>query len=580
VVVKEITDVKQSLNIRKVNPIARNMQRERVPQAVSLGCHVDGAVPPKPDPDPVSLACGLQARLGWSRTKLSRLEKRRLKRFTHKLVRKYFKPIAPTADISFPTWIAKQRKNNVYSSARCDELENVWETYSEYVDENGQISDWNKIPPQLRKKILRCKSFPKEEHYEDYKHPRAINSRSDFFKCLVGPIFDKIGEEVFHFSVPGEPSPFIKLVPVRDRPQVVKTHLQEDGAEYNVTDYSSFEAHFDEEFLEVIEFELYKYMVSELGEVGKAFFSTIDLAFTKDNYMVFKAFVAYVRATRMSGEMNTSLGNGFSNLVLAKYLVWCKDPNATLKGFFEGDDALFTVNPKAATPTASDYRRLGCNMKEVMKFTDLGEASFCGMLFHPEDPDLTVVTNPLKVLAKTGWGSRKYVNANARTKNALLRNKGYSVAHCYRGCPILDSFGGYLLRVTTEDKEREQRLVQNSTWWERNQLKAIRTEELQLRKTPHRLTRELVERLYGISEETQLEVESYLDNLTELVPLKINTLNWPRAWTDFYSTYTMKYADKDNCICEVGVNSRERAAVNFLTSKNPSFGKLAAVVQT
>jgi len=577
--VKEIGDVKDSLTIQKVHPIARTMQRERVPQAVSLGCHVVGAVPPKPDPDPISLACGLQARLGWSRTKLTRFEKRRLKRFTHKLVRRCFKPIDPTADISFPTWIAKQRENHVYSSARCDELENVWEEHSQYLDEHGQISDWSKVPTKARKKILRCKSFPKEEHYDDYKHPRAINSRSDFFKCLVGPIFDKIGEEVFHYSVPGEPSPFIKLVPVRDRPQVVKTHLQEDGAEYNVTDYSSFEAHFDEEFLEVIEFELYKYMVSEIGEKGKAFSATIDLAFTKDNYMVFKAFVAYVRATRMSGEMNTSLGNGFANLVLANYLVWCKDPNAKLKGFFEGDDALFTVTPKTATPTALDYQRLGCNMKEVLKFTDLGEASFCGMLFHPEDPDLTVVTNPLKVLAKTGWGSRKYVNANSRTKNSLLRNKGYSVAHCYRGCPILDSFGAYLLRVTYEDKEKEEKLINNSSWWERNQLRVNRTEDSHLRKTPHRLTRELVERLYGIDEDTQLRVESYLDNLDRLVPLEIDLLNWPKVWTDYYDNYTMQFADKDNCICEVGINDREKSAVNLLASKNASFSKLVAAYQ-
>jgi len=333
-------------------------------------------------------------------------------------------------------------------------------------------------------------------------------------------------------------------------------------------------------FLEVIEFELYKYMVSELGDRGKAFFSTIDLAFTKDNYMVFKAFVAYVRATRMSGEMNTSLGNGFSNLVLANYLVWCKDPNAKLKGFFEGDDALFTVHPKAATPTAADYQRLGCNMKEVMKFTDLGEASFCGMLFHPEDPDLTVVTNPLKVLAKTGWGSRKYVNANSRTKNALLRNKGYSVAHCYRGCPILDSFGAYLLRVTYEDKEKEEHLVNNSSWWERNQLRVNRTEVSHLGKTPHRLTRELVERLYGIDEGTQLAVENYLDNLTELVPLEIELLNWPKVWTDYYDNYTMKYADKNNCIYEVGVSDREKSAVNQLASKNATFGKLVAAIQT
>lgn len=577
--VKDIGDVKASLVINAVHTPAKTMQRKRVPQSVSLGCHVEGAVPPKPDSDPISLACGLQARLGWRRDRLTRFEKRRLKRFVHKWVRKNLKPIDPTTDLSFETWIANQRARGTYTSARCDELEEVWELHSQYIDETGQIKDWSRIPTKTRKKILRCKSFCKEEHYEGWKHPRAINSRSDFFKCLVGPIFDKIGDEVFHYNAPGEPSPFIKLVPVRDRPKVVKTHLQEDGAEYNVTDYSSFEAHFDEEFFDVIEFELYKYMISDLGDKGRFFMSTIDMAFAGINHMTFKAFSAFVRATRMSGEMNTSLGNGFANMILALYLVWCKDPNAKLKGFFEGDDGLFKVTPKSAAPTAEDYRRLGCNMKEVLIFTDLGEASFCGMLFHPEDPDLTVVTNPLKVLAKTGWGSRKYVNANARTRNALLRNKGYSVAHCYRGCPILDSFGAYLLRVTYDDKDRIERLVQQLSWWDRNQLIDRDVSSGEMRKTPHRLTRELVERLYGITEATQLEVEDYLDSLDSLQPLKLDMLDWPKEWTEYFATYAMPFPDDYNCIGEHGIYDRELRAINELTNKNPSFGMLMDVLQ-
>jgi hypothetical protein len=577
--VKEIGEVKPSLKITKIHPPAKTMQRKRVPQSVSLGCHVEGAVPPKPDPDPISLACGLQARLGWQRKPLSRFEKRKLKRFVHKWVRKNLKPIDPTTDLSFETWIASQRAKGTYSSARCDELEEVWELHRHYIDGTGQVRDWSKVPNKMRRKIMKCKSFCKEEHYEGWKHPRAINSRSDFFKCLVGPIFEKIGDAVFHYSAPGEPSPFIKLVPVRDRPQVVKTHLQEDGAEYNVTDYSSFEAHFDEEFLAIIEFELYKWMTSRLGEKGQHFMMTIDIAFTNQNQMTFKAFTSFVRATRMSGEMNTSLGNGFANMILAEYLVWCKDPNAKLKGFFEGDDGLFTVTPKSAAPTAADYQRLGCNMKEVLIFTDLGEASFCGMLFHPEDPDLTVVTNPLKVLAKTGWGSRKYVNANARTRNALLRNKGYSVAHCYRGCPILDSFGAYLLRVTYDDKDRIERLVQNFSWWERNQLIDRSSATDQLRKTPHRLTRELVERLYGITEAVQLEVEDYLDSLDSLQPLRLDMLAWPKEWTEYYTTYAMPFPDDYNCIGEHGIHARELQAVKDLASKNPTFGLLRDVIE-
>jgi hypothetical protein len=57
---------------------------------------------------------------------------------------------------------------------------------------------------------IRCSSFVKDEHYEGWKYPRLINSRSDQFKVFIGPTI-KAMEHLVYSHLPE----FIKHVPVR-----------------------------------------------------------------------------------------------------------------------------------------------------------------------------------------------------------------------------------------------------------------------------------------------------------------------------------------------------------------------------
>lgn len=571
--VKETGPVKKDLTLKKIFKDFDVEFNRRPPVGVSLGCDVKGVCPPKPDRDPVSMASGLQTRLGFQPGKMSRKDKRLLKRFTSTWCKKNLRPIRSDEHISFDAWMDKLALNKTYSNSRLQELRNVWESAGDLLQPDGNLKPQSQIPKKTWKKIIACKSFMKEEHYPGWKHPRAINSRSDLFKCLVGPMFDRVADEVFHYREDeNSPSPFIKLVPVRDRPIVVKTHLYRDRAKYLVTDYSSFEAHFTKELMQIVEFELYKYMVKD-HPAGDQFLSLIS-SFLGINQMIFKAFALSVKATRMSGEMNTSLGNGFSNMILALFLTWKNNPKAKLKGFFEGDDALFTVTPHSAAPSAKDYQNMGFNMKEVLEFDDLGEASFCGMLFNPEDPDLTIVTDPLKVIAKTGWGGQKYVRAKPRVLNALLRNKGYSVAYSYSGCPILDSFGQYILRATRADAEQEKKLRKHAGWWERHQWQLIDKDQL-CSKPPRDLTRELVERLYGITVKVQLEVEAYFDSLSTVCELELPQLSWERSWLEYSAAYTVEMDDSQNCVMNYHINTKARKLIEKMSEQSPSFSKMS-----
>ena len=83
-----------------------------------------------------------------------------------------------------------------------------------------------------------------------------------------------------------------------------------------------------------------------------------------------------VTGTRMSGDICTSLGIGFSNLVMNLFVA--SKCGATIKGFVEGDDGIF-VCPEGWTPNSFWIERLGFKIK-METHTDWTRASFCGNL--------------------------------------------------------------------------------------------------------------------------------------------------------------------------------------------------------
>jgi hypothetical protein len=128
---------------------------------------------------------------------------------------------------------------------------------------------------------------------------------------------------------------------------------------YQVTDYSSFEAHFTAEIMKLVEFQLYRHCTNTLP-IGPKFMSLCEEAFTGINRLNSKAFMILIEATRMSGEMNTSLGNGFFNMMVTLFLASRRQSEGPhpvtmekfidnyfhhVKGVFEGDDGLTTFSP-------------------------------------------------------------------------------------------------------------------------------------------------------------------------------------------------------------------------------------------
>jgi len=513
----QINPVKEGTKISAPTPV--DLSRRPVVQ-VSLGCHVEGVALPHPDPlDPDTTVAGVRMRFARKPPPFNPEKIAKLRRFVDKWIKKNLVPISPDADTSVEEWL----KNTNYPLWRKEELKKKWEEFTSLDDPS--------------KKYRRCKSFMKDETYAAYKHARGINSRSDEFKCTMGPIFKLIEEQVYKCHH------FIKHVPVADRPRVIQDLLYKIGVKYVATDYTAFESLFIKEIMEAIEFQLYDYMTQHLPE-HQSFMKECYDTLGGVNYCDYKTFVVRLLATRMSGEMCTSLGNGFSNLMLMLFL--CEEVGCTnIDGFVEGDDGIFSM--VGDPPTAADFAELGMNIK-IELHDRLSTASFCGIIF--DEHDCINVTDPREVLAAFGWTTTNYAKASRTKLLTLLRCKGLSMAHQYPGCPIIGSLAQYALRVTRSYDVRP--IIEKNhrfSMWERDQLAEAMKDVRKLKfVAPPMATRLLVEDRYDIPVSVQIQIESFLDTLDSLEPLDFEILRevCPVEWSAYFNDYfTMnKTSDK------------------------------------
>jgi len=427
-------------------------------------------------------------------------------------------PLSPDVDTSFETWLGKTN----YPEWRKEELRKAHESYREIWDDPKNCD---------------VNSFMKDEGYaaDEFKHARGINSRSDAYKTAVGPLFKLIEEEVFKLPE------FIKKIPVAERAKYIMDKLYREGATYIATDYTSFEALFVKKFMEICEFKLYKYMTQGLPE-ALDFERHMNEVLAGRNKCTFKHFIVWVMATRMSGEMCTSLGNGFSNLMLMNFALDYVGSRG--EKVVEGDDGLCRVD--GAVPTSELFERLGMKIK-LEKHLDISRASFCGLVFDPEE--CIIVADPKKVLASFGWTSRRYVKSNQKKIKQLLRVKALSFAHQYPACPVIAALAHYALRLTRDVTHVPRRIIDSLPWWERTNLESYIGLEKMNRgdlsgeppfQEPGLRTRVLVEELFNIPIQAQTEIEKSLGEKLDLEPIDCPLIDFPACWVDYFSWYVLE----------------------------------------
>jgi hypothetical protein len=324
-------------------------------------------------------------------------------------------------------WVSKNVRKVVVPSFE-DWLERT--SYSEgRKNELREAFEMNRGCRPSKRVCSKVDAFVKTEFYTEYKHCRLINSRCDRAKVWIGPRIKAVEDEIFKLPQ------FIKHVPVLERPEVI-LRLKQAGRIYYASDYTAFESHFSAEIMDAVECELYRWCLSD--DVDVEFLCNI---FTGINRMSTRTGVtATCKAKRMSGEMNTSLGNGFTNFMLSLFLSSRK--GGEMDGVFEGDDGLFfsTVALKE-----EDYEQLGFTIK-LQQVPDPCKASFCGMIFSDSGQ---IIKDPRKFLQGFGW-TASALEGRSGTLLSLLRAKALSTLYEVPHCPIVGVIARDALRFTKD----------------------------------------------------------------------------------------------------------------------------------
>lgn len=344
-----------------------------------------------------------------------------------------------------------------------------------------------------------CKSFIKDEFYPELKHARTINPRDDYFKVFSGPIFHLIEKAVF--SLPC----FIKKVPIKDRAEYIKDLVYSPGSTYVCTDYTSFESSFTAPIMRACEMQLYEYMSQRLPD-GAVWFKGVRDTLTGIQHLKHRYVTVKTPAGRCSGDMCTSLGNGFTNLMLMTFAAH-KLKLGTLHGVFEGDDGLCRFS-SGRVPDAKFFSRLGFVVKMDV-VDDLSKASFCGMLFDPSS--CQQIGDPRSFLAAFGWTSAKYAGLSYKKGLALCRSKALSAAHQWVGCPVISAFAHRVIELTHGIDVTWIIDSRNTSWWDRQRLMQCVNDVPKA--TPTWQTRLLFSETYGIDPDEQVRLEEKLSRI-------------------------------------------------------------------
>lgn len=413
---------------------------------------------------------------------------------------RHLSPLEKGTDVSFQTWI----QSCIYPEARKVELVQV------HTEMHGAVPT---------AKECENESFLKKETYMAYKAPRGINSRKDQFKVFSGPFFKAIETALYSLHY------FIKHIPIRARPQYI-SDLLSAGRLWYATDYTSFESSFTTIILNSLELRLYRYMLVNFPEASKL----ICRVLSGKNVCKFRDFKIKVPATRMSGDMCTSCGNGFSNLMIFLFLVDLK--NGSGDGVFEGDDSL----TMSTVPLhQDDYKNLGFDIK-IVKVNNLMQGSFCGLVLSSE---MTSMGDPKKALVNFGWSHSNLAGGSNTTRMGLLRAKSLSLVYEHPRCPILTALGMKGMALTRGYKARfEWSYYTAGLEQEINDFKDD-TAKLVSLGVSDQIRLDFYE-VYGIDPETQVNIEIEINNCNEFIDGPFTQSLYPSGspLRDYFNRFT------------------------------------------
>lgn len=318
---------------------------------------------------------------------------------------------------------------------------------------------------EITQNIFACNSFIKKELYDELKYGRIINSRSDQFKAVVAPYIKQVEEQVFSSNH------FVK----HHHPSFTAERLQEIHRAYGTvveTDYSSFEGSFTTEIMAACELQLFEYILAD----NPTILSLVRDSYLKPNKIVFRDKSSFqFRGSRMSGEMWTSLANGFTNAMLLEFCA--HKAGAEVDYLVEGDDGFYgTTNSFDSTIVT----RLGFRLK-IEEVMSINECSFCGVKVNAEGTNVGDAMKQLNNLGMTCDPGCLQPRARKR-RRYMIKAKMMSAQVIFGDAPIMSKciekeLLSQLHNTSTQRQKFKQLIRQAHYWVERIGLEAFLDEK-------------------------------------------------------------------------------------------------------
>jgi len=431
---------------------------------------------------------------------------RQFRNFVRCWIRDNLEPLLPTTDVSIEHWLT----TTMYPEWRKQQLRKA-------------ATNLFKVPVKVLKQL---KGFVKTEEYDEPKLARLINARCDAAKVTFGPYIKAIEEEVYDYAQNSNyETYFIKHIPVPDRPKIIHDRLKNYKFIWN-NDYTSFEAHFTPKLMSICEFQLYSYMLKYVWK-GTEITNLLKQVLAGKNKPRYSSFSAQVDGVRMSGEMSTSLGNGFTNLMAVLFLAQRK--GFSCDGFVEGDDGIFGSNDGVLTN--ADFEELGFLTKmEVLDKPNI--AKFCQLVYDPQN--YAVIPSVRRVLRKFSWSHSAQKDGGVKVCCRLLRAKALSLAYEAPNCPVLRNLANLGLRLTRGFKP-----LYTDEYWippdEKIILEKFNKVDVQFS------TRMLMEEVQHITISQQQELERFFDNIQGFGKYELPIALFNSVDFDHYARFVYHY---------------------------------------
>jgi hypothetical protein len=312
----------------------------------------------------------------------------------------------------------------------------------------------------LRRCDAYVSAFIKPEKWYDWKAGRAISARDPRYNLEVG-CFLKPAEHRTYWAIDqayGSPTIMKGYTPDR-RATVLKGHWSAFQDPVAVgQDFSKFDQHIS---VPALQYEHGFYTSQYRGDAELQRLLSWQLR-TKCYAQCTDGTVKYTaRGGRMSGDMNTALGN----CIISAALIWAyaRQEGIRIRAIVDGDDSVTIMERK-------DLARYMANIVEFMRSKGfiltmeepvdvLGKVEFCQCRYVEVDPP-TMVRNPVKAITH----DHLWVVREGMHHADILAATGLGGLSLYGNVPILGAYYHALSRASSNGLATLRRMERESSW--------------------------------------------------------------------------------------------------------------------